>query len=533
MKLFLYILVAGILLAGQACTKGFDDLNTNPSGISDLDPSYQLTKIQADMSGDREDTWRYDLGICSPIVQQLGGSWWTQHGGMYQVVEKNHWFSHWETTFPRELKNIQDIIDKTADDPAQANMHAAARILRVYLYAKLTDLYGDIPYSEAIKGYTERKFLPKYDSQESIYQDFFKELEAAVATLDAAGPAIKGDLFFSGDISKWKKLGNSLRLRLGFRLTKVNSGEAQRQVEAAIAGGVMTQLEDICMLKHAAISFTIGDNRGNGRSQVFKSEPISAGFRLVRTFVDTMVNTQDPRLYIFGGTYIGDGIIGVSNNLIDLSGLMPALGTTPGAMAWNEWSDYGTVQDGAGNDIYVGHNNKFLQPSKYVSALDAPFFHITPAEVEFLLAEAAARGWGGLTDPEEHFMKGIQLACEATKYYPGAPAIAQERINDLKDAYTPFPTAFADRMNAIHTQVWVNFFLNGAEAYANFRRTGYPALTPFTSVEWYTSGTNGVIPRRFFYPESEAIQNPVNYQAAVDRLGGANDWLKRVWWDKE
>ena len=88
-------------------------------------------------------------------------------------------------------------------------------------------------------------------------------------------------------------------------------------------------------------------------------------------------------------------------------------------------------------------------------------------------------------------------------------------------------------MKVIHEQMWVNFFLNGSEAYSNFRRTGYPALVPFTSVDWYTSGTNGVIPRRFFYPESEAVQNPSNYTEAISRIGGADDWLKRVWWDKE
>lgn len=529
MKRIKYIILAGCFLAVQACTKNFEELNKNKAGYNELDAQYQLTKVQADMSGDREDTWRYDLGIASPMIQHLGGSWWTQHGGMYQIIEKSHWFSHWEATYPRELKNLQDIINKTKDDPAQVNIHAAARILRVLVYSTLTDMYGDIPYSEAAKGFTDRKYLPKYDLQEDIYKDFFKELEEAVNQMNAAGPAVAGDLFFDGNVAKWKKFGNSLRLRLGFRLTKRDLAEAKKQVEAAISKGVMTDLADICMIRHEDISYSAGENRGNGRSQVFKAEPRSAGFRIVRTLIDTMSMSSDPRLYIYGGTYVGDGVIGTPA-VLDISGYMPAIGIVPGAMAWNLWSDYGTVTGPNGN-VLVTQNDKFMQPSKYVSAQNAPFFHLTPAEVEFLLAEAALRGWGGVTGAETHFKRGLQLACEAMQFYPGAPAIAQGDIDDFKNHYTPFPTNFDAAMKTIHTQMWVNFFLNGTEAYANWRRTGYPLLNKFTSVEWYSAGAPE-IPRRFYYPESEIIQNPKNYEEAVKRLGGTDDWLKPVWWDK-
>src|SRR5690606_14827105 len=134
---------------------------------------------------------------------------------------RNYWASHWQTVYPRDLKNIQDVVDRTAGNPDQVNIHAAARILRVMIFARLTDLYGDIPYSEAIKGYTEGKLLPKYDKQSDIYADFFKELQESVAQFDASKGSFGGDLFYKGNVDQWKKLGNSLRLRLGFRLTKV------------------------------------------------------------------------------------------------------------------------------------------------------------------------------------------------------------------------------------------------------------------------------------------------------------------------
>ncbi len=533
MKIIKYLSLIALSLMCLSCTKDLTSLNEDPAGFTSLDPAYQLTKIQASLSGDREDAWRYDLGIASPIVQHLGGSWWTQHGGMYRVVEKSHWYSHWESTYPRELKNIQDILDRTESDPEMVNMNAAARVLRVYMFSRMTDMYGDIPYSEAIKGFTERKFKPKYDRQEDIYADFFNELEKANAAFDVAGKTVGGDMFYNGDVAKWKKFCNSLRLRLGFRLTKINLAEAQKQVERALTNGVMANNSDICMIKHMPINYTADEFRGNGRSQVFKADAISAGFRLVRTLVNYMAEREDPRLHIYGGTYVGDGIVGVSSNVIDISAFIEPLGVSPGAMAWNEFKNYGPVTDDDGNQIEVGHNFKFLQPSKYVSALDAPFFHLSFAEVEFLKAEAAARGWAGATNAQTHFMNGIQASCEMMALYPGAPPIGQSNIDALKAHYLPFPSDFEATMESIHSQMWVNFFLNGAEAYANFRRTGYPKLVPFTSVEWYTSGTDGVIPRRFFYPESEAIQNGKNLQEALGRMGGKNDWLVPVWWDKQ
>jgi hypothetical protein len=533
MKKIFYTLTV-LLLTFQSCTDDFEALNTNPAGFASLSPGIQLAKIQADLSGLREDAWRYDLAISSPYVQHLAGSWWTQHGGQYRIVDKSQWYTLWETTYPRDLKNIQDLVDRTAKDPEQINANAAARIMRVYIYSRLTDAYGDIPYSQAIKGYTERIFLPKYDKQEDIYNDFFKELSEAVASIDNSKPAVIGDLFFEGSPDKWKKFGNSLRMRLGFRLTKVNLAKAKQEVEAAIVSGVMTDNSYTCKLKHASYTFLIGENRGNGRSQVFRSDITSAGFRLTNTLVNYLKDTNDPRLFIYGGTYLpineSEKIDNEQN--LDITEYFQE-GLPYGGMSWNAWMPTQTITLNSGEEVAMPTSHRRMQPSKYVSALDAPFFHLTYAEVEFLLAEAAARNWGGVTDVKGHFEKGIQAAVETAATYPAVPAVPQSDIDALKASFLPFPADFDNQMRIIHEQMWVNFFLNGSEAYANYRRTGYPELVPFTVVDWYTSGTGGVMPRRFFYPESEAVQNPSNYGEAITRLGGADDWLKRVWWDVE
>lgn len=541
MNILKYLPLIAFVFAFQSCTKDLQSLNNNPAGFAELDPSYQFTKVQAGLAGDREDVWRYDLLVASPMVQHLAGAWGVQAGGMYQIMEKAYWTGHWEATYPRELKNIQDIVDKTNNIPEQANINAAARILRVFIFAKLTDLYGDIPYSEAIKGFTEGKFLPKYDKQEDIYMDFFKELEEAVAAFDETAGPFSGDIFFNGNIAQWKKFGNSLRLRLGFRIVNVNPSESKKQVEAAIAGGVMTSNADIAMTKHMALSYSDGELRGNGRSQVFKLDVVSTNFRLVNTLVDFMSSRKDPRLNIYSRTYYGVGIIGVSRDIQDITHLIEPLGMKPGGLPWVEAVSYGVLKDSNDEPIInpqdgAPYNVDFMtslrQPSEYVSALDAPSFHFTYAEVELLKAEAALRGWAGLSDPQTHFNKGLEASCEMMSLYPGAPAISTAAINELKSSYSPFPTNFEAAMDAIHGQMWVNFFLNGVEAYSNYRRTGYPSqLVPFTSLAWYTSETNGVMPKRFFYPTAEFIQNPTSYQEAIDRLGGKDDWLKPVWWD--
>ena len=519
-----------LAFAVGACTEGFEDLNKNPHAFNDLDPGVQMATIQLDLSGNREEVWRYDLGIASPMVQHLGGSWWTQHGGQYRIVERTHWYSLWETQYPREIKNIVDLVARTQNEPDYHNTHQAARILKVYIFSRLTDLYGDIPYSEAGKGFTDQILQPRYDRQEDIYADFFVELEQAVAALDASRPPVRGDLFYNGDVERWKKFGNSLRLRLGFRLTKVDPDKARTQVTAALSGGVFTSNADNAMMRHSPFAFQGGgvENRGNGRSQVFQATDNSEGYRLVSTFVNFMKNTSDPRLTRYAGTYLGvvGGVYGQ-----DITQYVQ-MGLSPGAMWWNEWSDYGNLEDEDGNYIaWVAHTFKHMMPSKYVAALDAPFFHLTFAETELLKAEAIIRGWHS-GDPQTHFHNGMRASCVHTSLYPGAPPITEDEIQQFLAA-NPFPEGFDDRMRVIHEQMWVNFYLNGAEAYANYRRTGYPVLVPFTSLEWYSSGTGGVMPRRFFYPEFEAINNPVAYQEAVARLGGTDDWLKRVWWDKE
>src|SRR5690606_34369136 len=157
----------------------------DPTKSANLDPVLQLAKTQLEFSGDLEQNERLNVMLTMPMVQQLAGSWSNQWGGFY--VKQDQYLSLiWERDYPGKILNIVDAVERTTSGENQTNLNAICRIMKVYLFARLTDLYGDIPYSEASSAYIKGVKRPKYDKQEDIYTDFFKELTESVAQLDAS-----------------------------------------------------------------------------------------------------------------------------------------------------------------------------------------------------------------------------------------------------------------------------------------------------------------------------------------------------------
>ena len=180
--------------------------------------------------------------------------------------------------------------------------------MKVYSFAVLTDSWGDIPYFEAGKGYIDLNFKPVFDTQESIYADFFKELNEAIPALDASKATYNGsDSYYSGDIQKWKKLGYSLMLRLAMRLQKVKPDLAKQWVNTAVAGGVFTSNDDNQVFHHSS-SGIVNSINSSMRSNF-------ARFRVSRTLVNMLRNTGDPRLNIFVEPYSGTVLEGLPNGL--------------------------------------------------------------------------------------------------------------------------------------------------------------------------------------------------------------------------
>lgn len=497
--------LAVCLMLFSSCDSGFEELNVNPTQANQVDPNFKLTNIQVNISGSRYENWRTNLIYSSVMIQHfatLPGYW---AGDKYGYIG-SYSAAMWDRYYPGIAKNVEDLLVQTAEDPDDANLHHITQIVRVIMYHRLTDLYGDVPYSEAGRGFIEGVTKPAYDAQSAIYNDMLTKLEAAGTTLNPSGRSFGGgDLMYQGNVEQWRKLAYSLMLRLGMRLVKVDPGAAQSWVQKAIAGGTLESNADIAYVPHNDPS---GWRNGNG--QVFAAD---GNPRLSKTFVDWMVERGDPRLEVYG--------------TIPVAGA-PPVGMPNGKVAGGSDANHGIENDASWISCDSGASpcgmDVYMVPNDIIKGQDDPMFFMTYAEVELLKAEAAVRGWHS-GNAATHYANGVRAAMEYLAMY-GAGA---EVSGDAIDAYLAANSYdAANAMEQINEQIWAATLLNEYEGFANWRRTGFPNLTP---VNYPGNVTGGTIPRRLRYREAEQVANPENYSTAVGRQG-PDELTTRVWWDK-
>lgn len=530
-----WIVLTAAMITMAGCKKDYEALNKDPDTSTDIDPNHQLSLCQLQTTGFRDVTLPI-LEFLSPMIQQHAGSWGSQFGGLYKQYDfdSNRMFSN---MYPHMIKNLVDIVTRTSGDPAKVNINAVARIYKVYLFSKLTDTYGDIPYFEAGKGYINGTDRPAYDRQEDIYKDFFRELDAAVKALDISKDKLTGDIIYHGNITQWQKFGNSLRLRLAMRVIKADPAMAKAEATAAIngAGGLILSAEDNAITKHMNIHNGYNwEFRGNGLSAGIVGEGERPDICIASTLWDHLAQTHDPRQFILGRAYLNDsrqqpfGRTDITELLkkSDL-GFAPV---KPGNFWWDDWPGGFALPD---EPIYTHVEDRWLdserrpQIANALITFDAPGIHITNAEVELLLAEASLR-WNINGSAEQHYRNGVDAAIRSLTLYPAVTAVPQDSVNKYI-AENPLGAGEA-ALQHINEQLWVYYFMDGVQAFANWRRSGYPKLE---SVSDPSRGSESPsIPRRLPYPIFESIDNKENYNAAVQRLGGKDDWTKPVWWDK-
>jgi len=532
MKKILYklsILTLGGALLLSSCKK-FGDTNVDPTRSSNMDPSVQLTTAQLRFSGDLNVNERTSFMMTMPLVQHIAGSYSNRWGGGY-YNDPNIMGILWEDSYGNDVVNIIDAVKRTTGIPEKSNLNAVCRIVKVYIFARITDLYGDIPYTEAGQG-----IKPKFNTQQEIYNDFFKELTEASAQLEAGKDVVKGDVFYNGDIALWKKFANSLRLRLAMRLVKIDLAKAKTEAQAAYNAGVFTANSELCKTVHEDIRSQYeeagkGYIKGNAVSSAFFNGGATPG-RFTVPFLDQLRSTNDPRMKYMVKYYI-DVPGGVPTARMDITDQVVAqigyFGVIPGHYIWNDWANSFAITVPGVGAITVGNNDQKAQPANFLLRFNAPFLHLTYSEVELLLAEASVRfgaSFGG--SAAEHYRKGIKAGIEQLSLFPGGPAVPESEIN----TFTTGNALLAGReIELINRQMWITLFLNGQEAYANWRRSGFPVLTPGAGVD--ETSESLTIPRRFEYPFTEEEQNNVNFQSALTGLGGLDSWNKRVWWDKQ
>lgn len=524
-KKILAVCIPSLMLL-PSCTKHFEDINTdnNKAGEESGVPEYNFSRAVLEFTGNSDysyDTWRVNIIYCSNMMQQLSNASWYA-GDKY--IQNDGWASaYFERAYPDQIKYITDVIRVTKDDAYQSNLHNISRIARAMIFQRLTDIYGDVPYSEAGLGYSDRVFTPKYDAQKDIYMDMLKELEEAATALDASKTVPgQGDLIYNkgGSVNaatvtaNWKKLAYSLMLRLAMRMTKRDEATAKTWAEKAFAGGLISSNSENAYVLHDA---------SGGRTTVNRNSNILSGewnaintpgeASLSKTFVDFLKNNNDPRLQ-----YVS---------------IVPSSSSEAPADQIGMPNGYDTNGSNSPTDItkapgYPGDLKNYSVLNKNVLLkLNGPTFLLTYSQVELLLAEAALRGWNvGPLTAADHYAKGVEAAMQQLAQYDGSATITATEIQTYLAAH---PFNAADGYNQINTQYWAACLLDWYEAWANWRRSGYPTLVP---VNYPGNATGGQIPRRMLYPATEAAANPTNYQEAITRQG-TNALTTHVWWDKQ
>ena len=226
----------------------FTEKNIDPNSPTSIEPGPLLTytQLHTTTGGIAKNI---QVGTCMMLVQQAASLNNDMPGDKYYQMESyaNTFFTD---TYSDLIKNWRELEEKASSDAKYSNILGATKIWGAYLFQRLTDIYGNVPYSEAGLGYYQQIYKPKYDNQETIYKDMIQQVKDGVNLLNANNPAIDGDLFYDGDINKWKKFGGSLLLRIGMRLSEVAPDLAKQTVADAVTIGVMSQPEDICLLRH-------------------------------------------------------------------------------------------------------------------------------------------------------------------------------------------------------------------------------------------------------------------------------------------
>ena len=553
-KYITIITMACALFFASCSDEYMENMNTDPSKAATIDPNAQLTTAQLQTYGDLSMMEIY-RNYHYAFTQQLMGCWNTTNYGGRHTLDNNEMSRIWTSFYTQSLKNIIDAQYRTAEDAEKVNINSVLRIYRVYLMSIITDTYGDAPFSEAGLGFLEGKFNPKYDKQEDIYNAFFLELEDAVNKIDPTKDKVTGDLIYAGDVTKWQQLANSLRLRFAMRISNVNPTKAQTEFENALAanGGVITDASSDALIKYMTIAFSFGqeaysDYRGNSLSQLlFGNDPANNPSYLCSTFFNQLYNSGDPRTFKISRCYY-DGLMSATSpdNRVDITQEMIEKGIAfsprdPGAYSWEPWpTGYDSdicAELAVNNPSVTATMAREVEPKLANNFLksDNPGVVMTSAEVKFLMAEATVKKWNvGSVSAEDLYKQGVRAAIDFLTDNYGCTATTDAEFDAFIQGRGTFGHTDNQKLEAINTQAWILHFTNPAECWANVRRSGYPKLkspAEYGFGQYLTGGTE--IPVRLCYPVLESSYNKKNYNEAIERMGGTDNWHSLLWWDTE
>jgi hypothetical protein len=515
-NLFKYIIAAALVVSIGSCTDELTKINENPNrpSLEQAAPDMLLTNAIEQLS-DR---------VHNIFLGHEMGSCWAQHMAKVQYTDEDRYIPRvsvinatWENLYAFPGQDIALVLD-VAESKEHDNYKGVALVLKAYISALLTDLYGDVPYTQAWQGGSAEAIVsPVYDSQESIYTDLLATLKTANTLLDEDGKEIKGDILYDNDIAKWKKFANSLRMRLLVRMSGRNSAlvttELTEMVNNPEIYPIFASFEDdaeVAYLGSAPNNHPINENRKTRDDH-----------RVSATLID-MLYTNAPS---------ADYRVAIYAELAESSGDFVGL---PNGMKSSDASNY------LGNGL-----KETSKLGELYTQASAPGVLMTYSELQFILAEAAHKGYipGGEVLAEEKYYEGIwssydkynEALTEKLEMYwedafldwgwdPATHTIVEYAFIDFVDwGGWAYDSSIADEQ--IGTQRWVSTFDQGLQSWIEWRRTGYPVLKPAVD-----GVLGGQMPIRVYYPSDEYARNKTNVEAAVASQG-KDDLLTPVWWD--
>jgi hypothetical protein len=404
----------------------------------------------------------------------------------YEMAARSLGNANWVLLYRDVLKDLTDSKNKIAETSAitakeiaiRQNKIAIIEIQIVQVYQTLVDLYGNVPYFEALD---INNFRPKYDDGLTIYKDLGTRLTKAISQLDTTNDSFgTADLIFNGDVESWKKYGNSIQIKLGMQLSDVDPATAKTLVETAYSSGAMTSNADNAIFRYTSAKPHFNPNFEDYKSRI--------DFAISTLFVDALTTLNDPRRDFYfdpatkqGGVYVG--------------------------------APYGFKADVATVSLF----NPIFKKIDYIGDL------FDYAETSFLLADAANRGWAVGGTASDHYTDGITASMEFW-------GVASSDISTyLAQPNVAFATAIGSNpKERIAYQMWIAYYNRGFESWTAYRRLDFPKLlAPSTAVP----DAQGKVPVRLIYSHLAPSTNGDNYAAASAAIGG-DKMTTKLFWDK-
>lgn len=501
-----------VCLALAGCTDKFDELNTSETGIVGSSVLPQMVLGRCMYKGSSADHQRnfnlYDDQYAHYFANDLNSS-------EYYVFRDDWGGIYWRDFYTERLREYIQVDELCGDKADYACIKAVNDIWNVILWLRIVDRYGDAPYKDAAGNYAGHGDVMGYTPVEEIYPDLISRLQDDVKKLDStAGQKTLGnyDLVYGNDWAKWKKLANTLIMRLGMRLSGTAIAETGKAAFAGAAGGAMDAPED-----YARISCD---------SSIW-------GDYYDRTFYDWH-NTKPEEDFM---TVLAGEAPNYHTGVVDPRRAFWFSKGADEATGWSGWPN-GTVE----HDAIAGYNYaNFAQLS--VETADGFFFfdhhnsalqnlswcYATYSETLFLKAEAALRGWTG-GDPEALYKEAIKASMDEIGAFitrsGGKATVGADEYNAYLNALPAFGSSNEDKLESIMTQKWIALYPNSVEAWAEIRRTGYPrvingskGIFHYPIVNSSATVTNGNMIERLPYPDNEYNTNEANMPEEF-RTGG-------------